>query len=555
MLEDKDGNDAMHFDVTIVGGGPAGLAAAIRLKQRAAEACRDIRVCVLEKGAEIGAHILSGAVLDTCALDELISDWRLKDAPLDTPVTDDRFYYLTANASFRIPGFVQPPFMDNRGLQIVSLSNLCRWLGKQAEALGVEIFPGFAAAGLLFDDGGAVTGVTTGEFGRGKDGRKKTNYTPPAEVFAKYTLFAEGARGHLTKTLIARYGLAKDRPAQKYGLGLKELWQIDPAKHRRGTVIHSMGWPLDNKTGGGGFVYHWGEGYCAVGMVIHLDYRNPWLDPFAELQRFKTHPLIRPMLEGGKRIGYGARVVSEGGLQSVPELVFPGGALIGDAAGFMNLPRIKGIHNAMFSGMTAAEAAFGALEENRAGDRLGIYGAGWRLGPVFDDLRRVRNVKPLWSRLGTIPGVLLGGFDMWTNQLFRFSLFGTLRHAKSDRQGLLKARDATAVNYPRPDGVLTFDRASSLYLSGTNHEEDQPVHLRLTDPSLPTCMNLPDYGEPAQRYCPAGVFEIVGEGEAVRLQINAQNCLHCKACDIKDPSHNIVWVAPEGGGGPQYSNM
>jgi electron-transferring-flavoprotein dehydrogenase len=541
-----DSRESMEFDIVIVGGGPAGLAAAIRLKQRAAAAGREVSVCVLEKGAEIGAHILSGAVIDPVALNQLMPDWRQKGAPLDTPVTEDRFHYLTETRAFRIPNLLMPPLMSNHGMEIASLSNLCRWLGGQAEALGVEIYPGFPAADILYDEDGAVQGVITGDFGVAKDGHHKDTYTPGMELRAKYTLFAEGARGSLTKRLIERFHLA--RGVQKYGIGLKELWEIDPAKHRRGLVEHTMGWPLDNRTGGGSFVYHWGERFCAIGMVIHLDYKNPNLSPFEEFQRFKLHPLIRPMLEGGKRINYGARVVSEGGFQSVPKLTFPGGALIGCGAGFMNVPRIKGTHNAMASAMLAADAAFDALD---GGSGLDAYETSFRNGAVCRELKLVRNVKPLWSRLGTIPGVALGGLDMWTNQLFGFSLFGTLAHAAEDADTLALAQDSRPISYPKPDGVITFDRLSGVYLSGTNHEEDQPVHLLLTEPSLPVRVNLPKYNEPAQRYCPAGVYEIV-DG---RFQINAPNCVHCKTCDIKDPSHNITWVPPEGGGGPRYSNM
>ncbi len=547
--------ESMDFDVVIVGGGPSGLSAAIRLKQLAAEAGREVSVCVLEKGSEIGAHILSGAVIDPAALNELIPDWKEKGAPLDTPVKEDRFIYLTDTSAFTLPNFAMPPLMSNHGMEIISLGNLCRWLGQQAEALGVEIYPGFPAAEVLYGPDGAVQGVVTGDFGVAKDGHHKDNYTPGMELRGKYTLFAEGARGSLTKQILVKYGLCYGRDMQKYGTGVKELWELAPGKHQKGLVLHTMGWPLDNHTGGGLFMYHWGERFCAIGMVIHLNYSNPYLSPFDEFQRVKLHPAIRPFLEGGKRVGYGARAVSEGGFQSVPKLAFPGGALIGCAAGFMNVPRIKGTHNAMKSGMLAAEAAFAALGTNRSGDTLTAYEQGYLTSPIYDDLKRVRNVKPLWSKFGTIPGVALGGLDMWTNQLFGFSFFGTLRHEKPDSTCLRPASASQPIAYPKPDGVITFDKPSSVFLSSTNHEEDQPVHLRLTDPSLPVRVNLPEYAEPAQRYCPAGVYEIVEQADGVRFQINAQNCVHCKTCDIKDPSHNITWVPPEGGGGPNYSNM
>ncbi len=546
--------EVIEFDVVIVGGGPAGLSAAIRLKQCAAAAGRPISVCVLEKGAEIGAHILSGAVIDPKALHALVPDWREKGAPLHDPVTDDHTFYLTPTRGFAIPPFLMPPLMSNRGMEIGSLSNLCRWLGAEAERLGVEIYPGFPAAELLIEDG-VVRGVASGAFGVARDGHHKHNYAPGTELRSKYTLFAEGARGSLSKQLLKLFALDAGRAVQKFGLGLKELWEIEPSLHRRGMVLHTLGWPLDNATGGGSFVYHWGERYCAIGFVLHLEYQNPFLSPFEEFQRLKRHPLISPMLDGGRRIGFGARAVNEGGLQSVPKLTFPGGALIGCAAGFMNVPRIKGTHNAMESGMLAAEAVAAALGEGRAGDCLEAYEKGYRQGAIYKDLHKVRNVKPLWSRFGTLPGVGLGGFDMWTNTLLGFSFFGTLGHGKPDCDTLKPAAASSPVLYPKPDGVLTFDRPSSVYLSGTNHDEDQPVHLRLTDPSLPLRVNLPEYGEPAQRYCPAGVYEIAGQGKDMRLQINAMNCIHCKACDIKDPSRNITWVTPEGGGGPHYSNM
>jgi electron-transferring-flavoprotein dehydrogenase len=542
--------ESMEYDAVIVGGGPAGLAAAIRLKQLAA----GISVCVLEKGSEIGAHILSGAVLDPCALGALIPDWKAKGAPLE-PVTEDRLFFLTGKAAIPLPHFLMPPLMNNRGMSIASLSNLCRWLGQEAEALGVEIYPGFAAANVIYGAAGEVRGVVSGDFGIARDGSRKANFTPGMELRAKYTLFAEGARGFLSEKLMDRYALRDGREVQKYGLGLKELWQIDPAKHRRGLVLHSMGWPLDNRTGGGLFLYHWGERFCSVGFVLHLNYSNPWLSPFDEFQRAKLHPAIRPFLEGGRRIGFGARAVSEGGFQSVPKLAFPGGALIGCGAGFMNVPRIKGAHNAMASGMLAAEAVSAALAEGRAGDTLTAYDAAYRSGAVCRDLKRVRNVKPLWSKLGTFPGVALGGLDMWANQLWGLSPLGTLHHGKPDRDTLKPAAAAKPIAYPRPDGVITFDKSSSLFLSGLHHEEDQPVHLVLADSALPLRENLPRYGEPAQRFCPAGVFEVLGEGEAARFQINAANCLHCKTCEIKDPARNLAWLPPEGGGGPNYTDM
>ena len=548
--------EAIEFDVVIVGAGPAGLAAAIRLRQLAAEAGKDVSVAVLEKGSAVGAHILSGAVIDTIGLNKLIPDWKEKGAPVTTEVAKDQFLVLTRTRAFPLPNILMPPLMNNHGNYIASLGAVCAWLGEQATELGVEILPGFPATEVLYDENGAIVGVATGDMGVGRDGKPTENFVRGTELRGKYTFFAEGARGSLTKQLIAKFDLARDSCPQKYGIGIKELWRVAPDKHRPGLVQHTFGWPLDSRTGGGSFLYHYGEGLVAVGVVLHLNYENPYLSPFEEFQRFKTHPAIRGTFEGGKRIGYGSRALTEGGWQSIPELVIPGGVLLGCAAGFMNVPRIKGSHNAILSGIAAAEAAFAAIEAGRAHDRLDAYEESVRSGDIARDLRPVRNVKPLWSRLGTWLGVALGGLDMWLNTFIPGKGLGfTLKYGKADYASLKKAADAKPIAYPKPDGVLTFDRLTSVSFSGTNHEENQPVHLKLTDPTIPIRINLPEWAEPAQRYCPAAVYEIVIEGGNPRFQINAQNCVHCKTCDIKDPSQNITWVCPEGGGGPNYAGM
>jgi len=549
--------ESMEFDVVIVGAGPAGLAAAIRLRQLAIAAGAELTVCVIEKGSEVGAHILSGAVVDPIALNELIPDWKEKGAPLNTPVIEDRFYILTEANHIHVPNFMMPPLMDNHGKYIVSLGNVCRWLAEQAEAMEVNIFPGFAAAEVLYNDDGSVKGVATGDMGIGKNGEKKSSYTPGMELHAKYTFFAEGVRGSLTKTLFERFKLREGVEPQKFGIGIKELWQIDPSMHKPGLVIHSQGWPLDAYTAGGSFMYHLEDNQVAVGFVVNLNYQNPYLFPFEEFQRFKLHPSIKPFFEGGKRLSYGARAINEGGLQSIPKLTFPGGALIGCSAGFVNVPRIKGSHNAMKTGMLAAEAAFEALQAGRAGDELATYPEAFRASWAYNDLYKVRNVKP-GLKYGLWLGTALGGFHMWMEDLrLGFLTPWTLKHHKGDHETLKPKSECKPIVYPKPDGKITFDRLSSVFISNTNHEEDQPCHLTLKDASIPIAVNLEKWDAPEQRYCPAGVYEIVrnDDGSNPRLQINAQNCVHCKTCDIKDPTQNINWVVPEGGGGPNYPNM
>jgi electron-transferring-flavoprotein dehydrogenase len=550
--------ERMEYDVLIVGAGPAGLAAAIRLRQLSQQQGREVSVCVIEKGSEVGAHILSGAVIDPIALNELIPDWKEKGAPLNTPVSEDRFLFLGERGHIRFPNFLMPPLMRNHGNYVASLANVCRWLAQQAEALGVEIYSGFAGAEILYDERGGVVGVATGDMGVARDGHHKSSYAPGVELVAKYTFFAEGARGSLTKMLTERFHLRQGLGPQKFGIGIKEIWQVDPARHVPGLVVHTLGWPLEWRTGGGTFMYHFEDHQVALGLVVHLNYWNPHLSPYDEFQRVKLHPAIRPYLEGGKRLAYGARALTEGGLQSIPKLVFPGGALIGCAAGFMNVARIKGSHNAMKSGMLAAEAAFVALAGGAAAGReLTAYPEALRRSWLHRDLWKVRNLKPSLSNWGTWLGMAHGGTHMWLNDIgLGFLVPYTLRHRKADHETLKPADQCPRLAYARPDGKITFDKLSSVFLSNTNHEEDQPVHLMLKDPSIPVSVNLPRYDAPEQRYCPANVYEIVrDDGGMPRLQINAPNCVHCKTCDIKDPLQNINWVVPEGGGGPNYPNM
>ncbi len=546
--------ESMPFDVVIVGAGPAGLAAAIRLKQLAAENNAEIEVCVIEKGSEVGAHILSGAVFDPRAMDELLPDWREQGCPMaETPVTENHHWVLTKNSKISVPHITMPKFMHNKGTYTGSLGNMCRWLAEKAEELDVQIFPGFAAAEILYNEDGSIKGVATGDMGIGKDGEHKADYTPGLELHARYTFFAEGARGHLTKILKREFDLEANCQPQVYGIGIKELWDIDPKKHVPGRVIHTQGWPLDDAWGGS-FLYHQANGQVALGFVVALSYQNPHLSPFHEFQRWKTHPEIRKILEGGKRVSYGARAINEGGWQSVPKLAFPGGALIGCSAGFVNVPRIKGSHTAMKSGMLAAESAFRAIQADRSSDELADYQENLNASWIAEELKIVQNVEPCVDKFGGNMGTVLGAIDMWMRNL-GIGLPITMKH-DPDYKHMGRADLYPKIDYPKPDGVITFDRLSSVFLSNTNHEEDQPVHLQLKDPSIPVQVNLPLYDEPAQRYCPAGVYEIVGQEEGnPRFQINAQNCVHCKTCDIKEMSQNINWVVPEGGGGPNYPNM
>ena len=542
--------EAMEYDVVIVGAGPAGLSAAIRLKQLDA----DLNVVVLEKGSEVGAHILSGAVLDPVGLNKLIPDWKEKGAPLNVPVKEDNFYMLGEAGQLRIPNMLMPPLMNNHGNYIVSMGNVCRWMAEQAEEMGVEIFPGMACSELVYGENGEVKGVVAGEFGKNADGTHGPSYEPGMELHGKYVFLGEGVRGSLSKQVIAKYDLAANSDVQKYGLGMKEIWEIDPEKHREGTVTHTMGWPLESKAGGGSFIYHLENNQVYVGFVVHLNYKNPHVFPYMEFQQFKHHPMVAELLKGGKRVAYGARAISEGGFQSMPQLEFPGGALLGCAAGMVNVPRIKGNHNAMLSGIAAAEAAHDAIKADRSGDLLQGYDDAVRKGEIGNDLKKVRNVKPLWSKYGLLASLGIGGMDMWMNT-FGIGVLGTLSHGKSDADATEAASKHKEISYPKPDGTLSFDRLTNVSFSFTNHEESQPAHLHLTDPDVPVSVNLAKYAGPSARYCPAGVYEFVGEGAETKFQINFQNCVHCKTCDIKDPSQNITWTVPQGGDGPNYPNM